>query len=169
MAVSVDLDRLALSAGLGAMMALERGTRAERRRLRAALRRRLGVRARGGVRGRGGGLRAAGRRPARLAWIFLIPLALYGAWWLWRVQGEGTHQVEAKNLRMVPLYVANSVSSTLAALAGTTYDFGIGRVQRAAVARHELGAGAGGDRARGAGFRLLRGGMNRCSGPRSAS
>ncbi len=81
---------LALSAGLGALMALERGTRGGN--VAACVLLCVGVSVFGLAVAFVVGaavyvLLGADRR--RLAWIFLIPLALYAAWWLWRVQGDG--------------------------------------------------------------------------------
>jgi hypothetical protein len=59
------------------------------------------------------------------AWVFLVPLALYGIWWLWALK-FGDSQLAASNVLVVPAYIAASLSAVGAALAGLNYDFGAG-------------------------------------------
>jgi hypothetical protein len=118
---------LALTAGLGAMLALERDTTAAYVLACGLLC--LGIAIFGlAVAFVVGAFVWVATRPRpdrwRLAWIFLIPLVLYGAWWLWRVPGSGEHQVEAQSILLIPIYIVNSFSTTLASLAGSTYNFG---------------------------------------------
>ncbi len=56
----------------------------------------------------------------RRSWIFLVPVALYGAWYLWAVpifgSGEGAH---LSNAGMIPKTFFKGVAGTLGALSGT--------------------------------------------------
>lgn len=56
----------------------------------------------------------------RRAWIFLVPVALYGAWYLWAVPifgaGEGAH---LSNLGQIPKTYLKGIAGTLGALSGT--------------------------------------------------
>jgi hypothetical protein len=62
---------------------------------------------------------------ARRAWIFLIPLALYAAWWLWSLsQPSNAGQVTTvSNALLIPNYVADSLAAVAAAVAGLSFDF----------------------------------------------
>ena len=66
-------------------------------------------------------------RPGRLrrAWIFLVPLALYAAWWLWALTSESSVSGEASpfNILLIPNWVADSLAVVLAALTGLGYGF----------------------------------------------
>jgi len=57
-------------------------------------------------------------RPNRLrrAWIFLVPVALYGCWWLW-AQHFDQPSIELANVKLIPLTVTNAV----AAIAGSVF------------------------------------------------
>lgn len=61
----------------------------------------------------------------RRAWIFVIPLALYGGWWLWALSSAGSSGGEAtlSNVLLVPNYLADSLAAVTAALTGLNYDF----------------------------------------------
>jgi hypothetical protein len=56
----------------------------------------------------------------RRAWIFLVPVALYGAWYLWATPifgaGEGAH---LSNLQLIPKAFMHGLGGTLGALTGT--------------------------------------------------
>jgi hypothetical protein len=61
----------------------------------------------------------------RRAWVFLVPLVLYAAWWVWGQSapdpaGTGT---EASNALLIPSYVAESLAAVLSALAGLSFEF----------------------------------------------
>ncbi|MGH2993541.1 MAG: hypothetical protein ACRDL1_08385, partial [Solirubrobacterales bacterium] len=66
-------------------------------------------------------------RPGRLrrAWIFLVPLVLYAAWWLWALTSESSVSGEASpfNILLIPNWVADSLAVVLAALTGLGYEF----------------------------------------------
>ena len=57
-------------------------------------------------------------RPDRLRrlWIFLIPVALYGCWWIW-AQHFDQPAIELANVKLIPLTVTNAV----AAIAGSVF------------------------------------------------
>jgi hypothetical protein len=57
-------------------------------------------------------------RPDRLRrlWIFLVPVALYGCWWLW-AQHFDQPSIELANVKLIPLTVTNA----LAAIAGSVF------------------------------------------------
>jgi hypothetical protein len=62
----------------------------------------------------------------RRAWIFLVPLTLYAAWWLWgrsapEPAGLGA---SASNVLLIPSYIAESLAAVLSSLAGLSYEFG---------------------------------------------
>jgi hypothetical protein len=59
------------------------------------------------------------------AWIFLIPFALYSAWWLWSLSEPGSAgtQVNFSNVLLIPSYVAESLAVVTAALLGLSYNF----------------------------------------------
>jgi hypothetical protein len=52
----------------------------------------------------------------RRAWIFLVPIALYGGWWLW-AQHFDQPSIELANVRLIPATVADA----LAAIAGSVF------------------------------------------------
>jgi hypothetical protein len=58
-------------------------------------------------------------------WIFLVPLVLYGAWWLSSLDSPGSVEGQAKlsNVLLIPSYVADALAAATAALAGLDYDF----------------------------------------------
>jgi hypothetical protein len=59
------------------------------------------------------------------AWIFLIPLALYAAWWLGTVgsAGSGGHQVKLSNVLLLPSYILESLAVVTSALVGLDFNF----------------------------------------------
>jgi hypothetical protein len=61
----------------------------------------------------------------RRAWIFLVPLVLYAAWWVWALGSAASAEDEAhpSNILVIPNYVAESLATTLAAIVGLDYDF----------------------------------------------
>jgi hypothetical protein len=66
-------------------------------------------------------------RPDRLrrAWIFLIPLGLYVAWWLWALTAAGSsgEDLKAANVLLVPSFVVDSFAAVTASIAGLGYNF----------------------------------------------
>jgi len=52
----------------------------------------------------------------RRVWIFLVPIALYGGWWLW-AQHFDQPSIELANVKLIPLTVTNA----LAAIAGSVF------------------------------------------------
>jgi hypothetical protein len=65
----------------------------------------------------------ARRDRRRRAWIFLVPFALYAAWWLWSLQFIGTGDARLANLLLIPAWSAESLGLVLAALVGLDYEF----------------------------------------------
>jgi hypothetical protein len=61
----------------------------------------------------------------RRAWIFLVPLVLYAAWWLWSLSADASaeSEVTASNVLVIPNWVADSLASVMAGLSGLGYDF----------------------------------------------
>ncbi|MGH2994011.1 MAG: hypothetical protein ACRDL1_10785, partial [Solirubrobacterales bacterium] len=60
----------------------------------------------------------------RRAWIFLIPLTLYAAWWLSQVStSSAEQQAKPSNVLLIPSYVAESLASVTAGLAGLNFEF----------------------------------------------
>jgi hypothetical protein len=61
----------------------------------------------------------------RRAWIFLVPLALYGAWWLGTSPEAGASggAVRLANALLIPSYAAESLAAVSAAVSGLGYDF----------------------------------------------
>jgi len=52
----------------------------------------------------------------RRVWIFLVPIVLYGAWWLW-AQHFDQPSIELANVKLIPLTVTNAI----AAIAGSVF------------------------------------------------
>jgi hypothetical protein len=84
------------------------------------------------------------RDRAARAWIFLVPLALYAAWWVWASGSEASSatQTELSNILLLPNFAAESLAVVIGALVGLGYDFihapfqgdvGSGRVLAAAA------------------------------------
>jgi hypothetical protein len=64
----------------------------------------------------------------RRAWIFLIPLALYAAWWLWS-QSTGAsagEEIKLSNVLLIPAWSAESLAAVIAALVGLDFSFSDG-------------------------------------------
>jgi hypothetical protein len=65
----------------------------------------------------------------RRVWIFLIPIALYGAWFLAKpsletsTSGAKAFTFHASNLLLIPNYIADFLSAVAAAVTGLNYDF----------------------------------------------
>ncbi len=61
----------------------------------------------------------------RRAWIFLVPLALYVAWFAWSLSsaGAGDSEAKASNLLLIPGYVFDSLAAVMAGITGLGYDF----------------------------------------------
>jgi hypothetical protein len=64
----------------------------------------------------------------RRAWIVVIPVALYAAWWLWALGSAGSSEDEIalSDLLAFPSWAYQSLSGVLGALAGFDYHFGDG-------------------------------------------
>lgn len=64
----------------------------------------------------------------RRAWIFLVPLILYGAWWLWALSlpdaNSGDENTKLSNALLIPSYYADSLAAVAAAVTGLDYAFG---------------------------------------------
>ncbi len=58
------------------------------------------------------------RKALRRAWIVLLPLALYAAWWLWARKFDQS-QATASNLHLIPETLLNAGASVLGSLTGT--------------------------------------------------
>ena len=117
---------LALSCGLGSLLALERDDRAGDALAAGLLC--LGVLTYSValafvVAAAASVLARPGAR--RRLWIPAVPALLYGAWWLW-AQGNANatiDQGEISNLLLTPAYAMQSLASALGALTGLDYDF----------------------------------------------
>ncbi|MGH2993540.1 MAG: hypothetical protein ACRDL1_08380 [Solirubrobacterales bacterium] len=61
----------------------------------------------------------------RRAWVFLVPLALYAAWWVWSLSSPSSAESETtpSNALLIPNWVADSLASVMAGLSGLGYDF----------------------------------------------
>ena len=59
------------------------------------------------------------------AWIFLIPLALYAAWWLWSLSTGTSSEEETKltNVLLIPAWTAESLATVTAALSSLGFSF----------------------------------------------
>jgi hypothetical protein len=58
------------------------------------------------------------RRVLRRAWIVLVPLALYAAWWVWARKFDQS-QVTASNVHLIPETLLNAGAAVLGSLTGT--------------------------------------------------
>lgn len=66
-------------------------------------------------------------RGRQRAWVFIVPLAIYAAWWIWALRfHEGL--VHWGNLLIVPVFMANSLAAVTAAVTGLGLDLGSGPV-----------------------------------------
>jgi hypothetical protein len=61
----------------------------------------------------------------RRAWIFLAPLVIYGAWWLWSLSTDvsSSSQISPEDVLLVPSWSFQSLGAGLAALSGLDYKF----------------------------------------------
>jgi hypothetical protein len=61
----------------------------------------------------------------RRAWVFIVPLALYTAWWVWAQSQPDPAGETARlsNSLLIPSYVAESLAVVTNALAGLDFDF----------------------------------------------
>jgi len=59
------------------------------------------------------------------AWIFLVPLALYGAWWLWSLSTDTSagNETRLANVLLIPAWVAESLAAVTGALTGLGFPF----------------------------------------------
>lgn len=62
----------------------------------------------------------------RRAWIVVIPVAIYGAWWLWALGSSSSSesQVALTDVVLFPSWAFQSLSVALSALVGLDYPFG---------------------------------------------
>jgi hypothetical protein len=65
------------------------------------------------------------RRPSRRAWIFVIPILLYGAWFVWAATLASGPDSETtfSNILLLPSWAVQSLGAVLAALSGFDYAF----------------------------------------------
>ena len=61
----------------------------------------------------------------RRAWIFLVPLFLYAAWWIWALDLDtsSTEQTKVSNILLIPVWTLDSVAVLGGALTGLDYPF----------------------------------------------
>jgi hypothetical protein len=61
----------------------------------------------------------------RRAWIFLVPLVLYAAWWVWALGAEQSSEGETRvsNALLIPSYIADSLAAVVGAVTGLDTDF----------------------------------------------
>jgi hypothetical protein len=52
------------------------------------------------------------------AWVFLVPLILYAAWWIWALKFESTSALDAVNVWIIPAYSAEALAAVLASITG---------------------------------------------------
>ncbi len=117
---------LALCCGLGAFMAIQRGDRSGD--IGACLLLCLGVFtytvALAFVVGVAVAILA---RPAewRRVWVAAVPMALYGAWWLWSLSysSASDNQLVASNVLLIPSWAFQSLAAALGSLTGLDYAF----------------------------------------------
>ncbi len=53
----------------------------------------------------------------RRAWIFLVPLVLFGVWWLW-AQKFGQSEVELVNVTLIPIDFTNALAAVMGSIFG---------------------------------------------------
>jgi hypothetical protein len=60
------------------------------------------------------------------AWVFLVPLALYAAWFVWSLSSAASPESEGRisNALLIPSYAVDSLSSVMGAITGLGYSFG---------------------------------------------
>jgi hypothetical protein len=120
--LSVFTAVLAVSAGVGALLALEREDRVGDAAacvllLIAALAHSTGLAFVVGI----AVAVLLGADRWRRVWVFALPALVYAAWWLWALQfDEG--QVEAINALLIPGFVAESLAAVTAAVTGLSID-----------------------------------------------
>jgi hypothetical protein len=134
-------DIFSICAGLGAILALERGDRRGDAAACALLVLSVATFSVGLAFVVGVAISVIARPDRRRrAWIFLVPLALYAAWWLWAASEPSFsgQQAKASNVLLIPNYVAESLAVVATALAGLNYEFELG------AARFDFGAGGPG-------------------------
>jgi len=69
-----------------------------------------------------------GPRPRSRAWVFLVPVALYGAWKLWSLGVDAGEQTRLVNVLLVPSWLIDSLALVAGSVTGLDYDFaGSGR------------------------------------------
>jgi hypothetical protein len=73
----------------------------------------------------------------RRLWIFLIPLALYAAWWLWSLSTGTSSGEETRlaNVLLIPSWTVESLATVTAALSGLGFSFQDNPLQDAAASR----------------------------------
>ena len=62
----------------------------------------------------------------RRAYVFVVPLALYGAWWLWAQKYSPANGPELSNVPAIPFYYVDSIASVTTALFGRAVMIGPG-------------------------------------------
>jgi hypothetical protein len=62
----------------------------------------------------------------RRAYVFVVPLALYGAWWLWAQKYSPANGPEISNVPAIPFYYVDSIASVATALFGRAVMIGPG-------------------------------------------
>jgi hypothetical protein len=62
----------------------------------------------------------------RRIWIVVIPIAIYGAWWLWALDSATTseNQLALTDVLLFPAWAFQSLGAVLGAIAGLDYPFG---------------------------------------------
>lgn len=119
-----------VAAGLGALLALERGDRRGDLLACALLVASIASFSFGVGFAIGAGVWIAQLPDARRrAWIVLVPLALYAAWLAWVRLGylpdhPGEQTIHLFNILLIPNFAADEASSVAGALSGLNYDFG---------------------------------------------
>jgi hypothetical protein len=73
----------------------------------------------------------------RRTWIFLIPLILYAAWWLWSLSTGTSSEEETKltNVLLIPAWTAESLATVTAALSGLGFSLQGNPLQENVVSR----------------------------------
>jgi hypothetical protein len=110
---------LALTAGIGALLLVERGGRGGDLGACALLLLAVASHSLGLAFCLGVAVRLLWRsRNRRRAWVFVVPLVLYAAWWLWALKFDSTSALDAGQIWFVPAFAAEALAVVLAALAG---------------------------------------------------
>ncbi|MGH2950559.1 MAG: hypothetical protein ACRDKX_00760, partial [Solirubrobacterales bacterium] len=65
------------------------------------------------------------RGERRRLWVALVPAFLYAAWWLWArgEPGDAEEQIDLSNLLLIPAWAFQSLAAILGGLVGLDYDF----------------------------------------------